>query len=247
MIYYIILGLIQGLTEFLPVSSSAHLIILEHLMGINENQLAIAVVLHLGTASALVIFFFKDLLGLLKNLRLLFLLFVVTLITVSIGLAGKDFFENLFSSIYFAGISLAISGVILLITRKFMDGKRNDFGFKDAVILGIVQAIAIIPGISRSGVTVSTLLFRKLNRISAFRISFLAAIPVIFGAAIFETRKINLALKAESANLILGFIASLFTGLIALWVLKLVLRKSRLYYFGYYCIIIAVITLLFIK
>ena len=90
----IILGLIQGLTEFLPVSSSGHLVLAQNLMGITENQLAISVVLHLGTGLALVVFFFKELLGIFKNIKLLAFLFVATLITVLIGLSGKDFFES---------------------------------------------------------------------------------------------------------------------------------------------------------
>ncbi|MFZ2603102.1 MAG: undecaprenyl-diphosphate phosphatase [Candidatus Omnitrophota bacterium] len=247
MLNYIILGIVQGLTEFLPVSSSGHLLILQQVLGVSKNQLAITVILHLGTVGSLIVFFFKDLLGLAKNFKLLAALFLVTVITVVIGLAGKDFFENLFVSPKPVAFALALTGLVLIITKKYSFGKKEDLTLQDAFILGIAQSIAIIPGISRSGITVSTLLFRKISPASSFRFSFLAAIPVIFGAAIFEARKINLALKEDFLFCFIGFWASFFSGLIALKILKLVLVKAKLYYFGYYCIIIAVITLIFLK
>lgn len=244
---HIILGIVQGLTEFLPVSSSGHLLILEKVLGVSENQLAISIILHLGTAFSLIVFFFKDLLGLLKNFKLLAALFLVTVITALIGLIGKDFFENLFVSPKPVAISLAITGLILISTKKLKLGKKENLNFEDAFILGLTQSIAIIPGISRSGITVATLLYRKISPASSFRFSFLAAIPVILGATIFEARKINLALKEDFLFLFIGFWASFFSGLIALRILKLVLDKAKLYYFGYYCIIIAVISLIFLK
>jgi len=246
MLKYIILGIIQGITEFFPVSSSGHLVIILYKLGITENQVAISIVLHLGTGFALMIFFFKDLLRLLNDFRLLMLLFIVTIITVIIGLLGKDFFEGLFSLPKPVAIALIVTGVILLFTRKFMAGKRNNLNIKDAIILGITQSIAIIPGISRSGITISTLLFRKIDRENSFRFSFLAAIPVIFGAAILEARNIDFAVRAQAQNLLISFVASFLFGIFSLNILKIVLRKARLYYFGYYCIIIGIITLLFI-
>jgi len=118
---------------------------------------------------------------------------------------------------------------------------------KDALILGITQGIAIIPGISRSGITISTLLFRKINRETSFRFSFLASIPAVFGAAILESKKINLLPRVDIKNFIVGFIFSLLTGIFSLWILKIVLNKAKLYYFGYYCIFVAIITLLFLR
>lgn len=247
MIKYIILGIVQGMTEFLPVSSSGHLVILEKILGVTADQLAISVVLHLGTAFALVVFFFKDLGRVLRDFRLLSLLFITTVITVIIGIAGKDFFENLFASTTPVALALIVTGIMLISTKRFMTGTRNDLNFKDASILGLTQSIAIIPGISRSGTTVSTLLFRGLDREKSFYFAFLAAIPVIFGAALFEMKKIDYALKAEPVALAVGFLASFFTGLFSLWILKLVIRKAKLHYFGYYCIAVAVITLLFLR
>lgn len=244
---YIILGIIQGLTEFLPVSSSAHLVIMQKILGITGQELAVSVVLHLGTSLALVIFFFKDILNLRRNIRLLSLIIIVTTITGIIGITGRDFFVGLFSSLKVIAVALILTGIILILTRKFMNAKRNILGISDVCILGITQGIAIIPGISRSGITISTLLFRGIDRKVSFRFSFLASIPAVLGAAILEAKDISFALKIEPQNFICGFIASLLSGLLSLWILKTILDKAKLYYFGYYCIIAAIITLLFIR
>ncbi|MFH0913150.1 MAG: undecaprenyl-diphosphate phosphatase [Candidatus Omnitrophota bacterium] len=246
MLRYIILGISQGITEFLPVSSSGHLVIMQHILGITYNQLALSVVLHLGTAFALAVFFFRDLLGLAKNFKLLRLLFIVTIITAIIGLLGKDFFEALFSSVKLVALALIVTGIILILTKKFIFGQRKKITFKDALVLGFTQSIAIIPGISRSGITISTLLFRGIDRENSFRFSFLAAMPVIFGAAILEAKNIDFAMRMESGNLLAGFVASFLAGIISLKFLKMVLKQARLHYLGYYCIIIAIITLIFI-
>jgi undecaprenyl-diphosphatase len=247
MIKYVLLGIIQGITEFLPVSSSGHLVIMQKLLGITKDQVAVSVILHLGTAFALVVFFFKDLLKLLNNFRLLSLLFIITFITAVIGLLGKDFFESLFASTTPVALALIVTGLILILTKKFMNGRNTAITLKDAAILGLTQSIAIIPGISRSGITISTLLFRGIDRENSFRFSFLAAIPVIFGAALVEAKNIDFAMKAETVNLLAGFLASFLFGVASLNILKIVLKKAKLYYFGYYCIIMAIITLLFIR
>ncbi len=247
MIKYIILGIVQGLTEFFPVSSSGHLVIMQHILGITGQELVTSVILHLGTVLALIIFFFKDIISLLRNLRLCLLIIVVTAVTGIIGIAGKDFFEELFGSPKLVAIALVVTGIILITTKKYMDAKRNSVGFKDAFILGITQGIAIIPGISRSGITISTLLFRKIDRETSFKFSFLAAIPAVLGAALLEYKDIGHIASADFINLACGFVFSLLAGLFSLRVLKLVLGKAKLHYFGYYCIFIAVVTLLFIR
>lgn len=247
MLKYIILGIIQGLTEFLPVSSSGHLVIMQKVLGISGQELALSVVLHLGTVLALIIFFFKDILNLARNFRWLSLIIIVTIITGIIGLSGKDFFAQLFTSPRIVSISLICTGIILMLTRNFMFVKRSELSFKDAFILGITQGIAIIPGISRSGITISTLLFRRIDQETSFKFSFLASIPAVLGAAILEMKDIRIALKFEFMHFLIGFIFSFLTGLLALRLLKIILKQAKLYYFGYYCILIAIITLLFIK
>lgn len=247
MIKFIFLGLVQGVTEFFPVSSSAHLLILQRITGVCADALALSVILHLGTALALVVFFFKDILGLLRDMRALFLIAVVTVVTGVIGIAGKDFFESLFSSPKAAAAALLVTGLILLATKKIRDTSRDMLDIKDALILGFMQAVAIIPGISRSGITISTLLFRKIDRQTVFKFSFLAAIPVILGAALLEFKKIGLALAGQRAQLSAGFIVSFISGLAALWALRSIISRAKLYYFGYYCIVVSIVTLIFIK
>lgn len=247
MIKYILFGITQGITEFLPISSSAHLVIMQKLLGVNGKEVALFVVLHFATALSLIIFFFKDILNLLRDKNNLLLIVIVSVITGIIGISGKDFFESLFSSTLPVAIALIFTGIILVLTKKFIDSKRTNLEIKDALILGLMQGIAIIPGISRSGITISTLLFRRIDRQTCFRFSFLASIPVIFGAIILEAKDIGLAIQSELKNFFVGFISSLLVGILSLWILKTILHKAKLHYFGYYCIIIAIITLLFIR
>jgi undecaprenyl-diphosphatase len=247
MLKYIILGIAQGLTEFLPVSSSGHLVILQRVFGISANQVAVSVILHLGTLSALCIFFFKDILRLFNHPRALGLIVIVTFITGIIGVAGKGFFEELFSSPKFVALAWLITGAVLLLTRNFMQPKKHHVDPRDATILGLAQGIAIIPGLSRSGMTVSTLLFRGIDRETSFHFSFLASIPAIVGAAIVEARDINFIFQGETKNFLAGFACSLITGFFALRLMHTLVRQAKLYYFGYYCIFAALVTLVFIK
>ena len=247
MIKYAVLGIVQGLTEFLPVSSSAHLIFAQKILGMAGEELVLSVVLHLGTTLALVIFFFKDILKLFSNLKWILLILIVTIITGVIGISGKHFFESLFTSARLAAFALIITGVILILTRRVRRPIREMLGLSDALILGVTQGLAIIPGISRSGITISTLLFRKIDWENCFKFSFLASIPAILGAALLEARKIDCAMQVNFNNFALGFFFSFVFGLVALSILKLVLRRSRLDCFGYYCIVAAIAALIFIK
>ncbi len=247
MFKYIFLGVTQGLTEFLPVSSSGHLIVVQRFLGVFSEEIALSVVLHLGTVLALVIFFFKDILAAFRSLKMLLLIAIVTVITGLIGIFGKDFFEGLFSCPRFISLEFAITGIILFFTRSFQNGARSELTKTDAVVTGVAQAISIIPAISRSGITISALLFRRIDRQTAFNFSFLASIPAIFGAALLEAGKVNAALSYNSLNLVAGFIASFFSGIIALSILRRIVRNSKLHYFSYYCFVVAVITLIFLK
>jgi undecaprenyl-diphosphatase len=247
MVKYIALGLIQGFTEFLPVSSSGHLAVAQKLWGLTEQSVAIAVIMHLGTLLAVIAYFFKDILKAARDIKMLGMILLVTFITGIIGFTGKDFFEQIFSSVKAIAIGWLISGIILLLTKSFMSSNRAKPNIKDCLILGVTQGIAIIPGVSRSGITLSTLLFRKIEKISSFNFSFLVSIPAVAGAAILEAKKIGFALNGEPKGLIAGFLCSFVSGLFALWLLKKVLDKAKFYYFGYYCIAIAVFTFIFIK
>jgi len=242
----IILGLIQGLTEFLPISSSGHLVICQRLFGLSGQEVALTVILHMGTLLAIVIFFFRDILKALSSVRLILLTLLVTSITGAVGLLGKEFFEGLFFSTRAVALAWFATGLLLLSTKRAMDGKRKEIDIKDASMLGFTQAIAIIPGISRSGVTISTLLFRKIDRSASFVLSFILGLPVIFGAGILEAKDIGSVLKSNPLVVAIGFMVSLISGIIALALLKRIMDKARFHYFGYYCIAISVATFLFI-
>lgn len=247
MFRYIFLGIVQGFTEFFPVSSSGHLVVLQKVLGMDKDMLALSVVLHFGTALAVVIFFSKDILAALRSVRLSFFIVIVTVITGIIGVSGKHLFEGLFGSARGVAIAWLVTAAVLLLTGKFTGAQRKIIGIRDALVLGITQGLAIAPGVSRSGITISTLLFRGIDREVAFSFSFLASIPAILGAGLLEAKDIDLALSSNFKNFALGFVFSFLAGLVALWLLRRIVNKARLHYFAYYCIIVAIITLVFIK
>ncbi|MFA4988141.1 MAG: undecaprenyl-diphosphate phosphatase [Candidatus Omnitrophota bacterium] len=247
MIEYIFLGIIQGLTEFLPVSSSGHLVILQNLLGVTADKLTVSVVLHLGTLLAVVIFFRKDILGLFRNPRMLGLVLVASAITGIIGISAKDLFERAFCSVRVVGAAWFFTGLILIFAGKASSSGRRTPGAKDACFLGLVQSLAIIPGVSRSGITISALLLRKIDPKEAFTFSFLVSIPLILAAAALEAGKINGLNAGDLGNLTAGFFFSLLTGLAALSFLRMVINKARFHYFGYYCLFVSVLTLIFIR
>jgi undecaprenyl-diphosphatase len=220
---------------------------MQNILGIYSNQIAVSVILHLGTLFAVIIFFRKDILNLLKNPKALGKAFVVVIITGAIGLFAKDFFESLFSLPKLVGGAWIFTGLVLMATKKFTQLNRDKLKFTDALILGVTQGLAIIPGVSRSGITISTLFFRKIKRELAFTFSFLVSIPIILGAALLEARKIESVSSADIKNLAAGFVFSFITGLFALSLLRSIINKAKFYYFGYYCFFMAAVTLLFIK
>jgi undecaprenyl-diphosphatase len=247
MIEYIILGIVQGITEFLPVSSSGHLAVLGRLFGLSEQSVAISIIMHLGTLLAVLVFFFRDILEALCSKRTVLLILAVTCITGLIGVLGKDFFESLFTSVKAIAIGWIATGVILLLTKRFMHNDRKTIGMKDAMILGVTQGIAIIPGVSRSGITISTMLFRGVEKMTCFTFSFLVSIPAIAGAALLEAKKIHFAFSGNPVQLATGFFCSFAAGLFALWALKQMLAKAKFHYFAYYCFALALITLIWIR
>ncbi len=241
-IKYIFLGVVQGLTEFLPVSSSAHLVIFQELLRIQEDPILLSIILHLGSLAALLVFLFKDIKRLLK-VRFLFYIFSATAITALIVVFGQDFFESMFHSARKLALPLFTTGLILLCTKKFRPGRRSlpDLKIGDAFWLGLVQGISVIPGLSRSGVTISALLFRDVERVAAFKFSFLASIFAILGALFFKLGDFSGLAVYEFKYMASGFFASFFSGLLALKVLLAVIRKARLYLFGYYCLALALV------
>lgn len=246
----IILGIIQGLTEFLPVSSSGHLVIAEHLLpGWQQTGIVFEIILHLATLLAVIIFFRQDLLQLIKSLYtksfearrqryLLLMIILATIPTGIIGLAGKKIFVGLFERLDVVGGMLLITALLLWLaeTPRAQNGERNG-GLKDAVLIGITQGLAIIPGISRSGSTISVAMLLGIEPEKAARFSFLISIPAISGAALLNIKDIsNLPAEQIPASLY-GAAAALITGLLALKFLLMIIKKRRLRLFSIYCTI----------
>ena len=249
MLKYFFLGIVQGLTEFLPVSSSGHLVLLQRILDIKQQQLLNIIILHLATVLSLLVFFFRDIIESIKDWKLALNILVVTSVTGVIAVAGKDYLESLFSSVKMVALGLLITGVALSFTRFFPQGKRKigALKIKDALVFGFVQAIAVIPGISRSGATISTLLFRGADKDAAFKFSFLASIPAVAGAFILEAKRSNFSFSSLSPALYLGFICAFISGIFALYVLRMILKKAKFHYFGYYCICISLLSWIFLK
>lgn len=267
--YHFILGAVQGLTEFLPVSSSAHLVIFQNLFGFKEPQIMLDVVLHLGTLTAVVIFLWRNIanitVGFFKGLgtisagknplstnkdftRALYII-IATVPTAIIGVLFKKKFEAMFGSLLIVGCFLIVTGFILFFTKKFARKEKRGMNFFDALIIGIMQGVAICPGISRSGITISTGIYRGLDPAAAAKFSFLLAIPAILGAAVVELKDF-VAVPAQELWLIaIGFAASAVFGYIAIALLLKIVRDFKLYYFSYYCwavgIAVVVLTLRF--
>jgi undecaprenyl-diphosphatase len=239
---YIILGLVQGFTEFLPVSSSGHLVIAQKLLGL-ENSIAFDITVHLATLLAVVAFFWRDILKLINKPRLVGLLLLSTAITGAIGVAFSDQFEAMFSSTRAVGFFLLLTGVVLFTAEAFPKGKKDEgrMTWWDSILIGLGQAAAICPGLSRSGTTISTGLMRGLDRELAARYSFLLSIPTIFAAGLFQIKKIA---AVESVwPLILGAVAAFVSGYIAIWLFMGIIQKYSLRPFAYYCFVIGLLVL----
>lgn len=249
---YLFLGVIQGLTEFLPVSSSGHLVIFQALLGVGEN-VAFDTVLHLATALALIIYFWPDLWGLLKkeNWKLLGLLLLATAVTGVIGFAGKDFFESLFSSARAVGFFLLVTGAFIMLGEWLGRGRRQLSGMTwvDAVIIGLAQGVAIVPGISRSGTTISATLGRDFEREAAARFSFLLAIPAILGAGLLQSKAIVKAgeIGIGFGPLLIGFVAAFVSGLLAIKFFMELIKRTSIRAFAYYCFAVGFLVILFLR
>ena len=244
----IILGIIQGITEFLPVSSSGHLEIAKTILGENkvgEESLLMTVVLHFATALSTIIIFRKDILEILNGL-LQFknndsfwfsLKIVLSMIPAAfVGVFFNDEIEALFGgSLTLVGSMLLVTGLLLFLADKAKASAKK-VGMKHAILIGISQAIAIIPGISRSGATISTAVLLGIDKEKAARFSFLMVVPLIFGKMAKDILSGDIQYETTTfIPLLMGFIFAFLTGMFACkWMIKLV-KSSQLKYFAYYC------------
>lgn len=252
----IILGLIQGLTEFLPVSSSGHLEIAKAIFGDNsvpEESLLFTVILHFATALSTLVIFKKEIIEILKGLfqfkwneqTIFSLKIIVSMIpAVIIGLLFEEQLESFFSgNLLLVGLMLLVTAVLLLFADKAKNTNK-DVSYKNAIIIGISQAIAMLPGISRSGATISTSVLLGIDREKSARFSFLMVVPLIFGKVAKDLLTGDLSMNSsQTAPFIIGFIAAFFSGLLACkWMIALV-KKSKLSYFSIYCVIVGIIAI----
>lgn len=246
----IILGLVQGITEFLPVSSSGHLVLLQKIFGISENMLMFDIMVHVGTLAAVMTVLRKEILSLLKKpfQRLTWLLVAATVPTAVIAVAFKDFFEEMFISGGALGIKFLITGFVILFAEEFNRGGKNvDLtSYKDAVFIGVMQGVAIMPAISRSGFTISGALFRDLDREFAARFSFLLSIPAILGAALFQAKDIIEAGSgtAMSASIVAGTVAAAVSGYFSVRFMIALIKKGNMKYFSYYVFVLGTFVLI---
>lgn len=238
---YLLLGIIQGLTEFLPVSSSGHLVLLKHWINLQSENAVLEVFLHFATLLAIIIFFRKKILKYATKEK--FPLIVIgTLPIAVIGVLFKDEIQSLFNNYVLVIITLSLTGLILFLSRNSKEDKEN-LDLKMALFIGIAQAIALTPGISRSGITVATALLLGIKRKKAFEFSFILAIPALLGAFIINIPDICKT-KIETGNLLVGGVSAFLSGLFALWVFYKIVRKKDLYFFSYYLWFVAATSLL---
>lgn len=256
----IILGLVQGLTEPLPVSSSAHLVIIPALIpGFHQPSVLFDVVLHLGTLVAVIFFLRKDIAGIIASLlpetglrsilpaipgeerttnrRLALLIIVATFLTGVIGVLFKDRIERLFESVETTAVMLLITGLLLFLSDRVKKAERekNAMNLTDGIVIGLVQAVALIPGISRSGSTITFGIFRGLRRETAARFSFLLSIPAIAGAAVLKAGDMTQIPAGDLIAMGAGFLSAAGTGFLALKLLFVVINRTGLGFFAYYC------------
>lgn len=242
-----VLGIVQGATEFLPISSTAHLILFPWFLGWEGeiNTLTFTVAVHGGTLFALLIYFHKDWLNLLKDKQLLYLLTIATIPTVAVGAIFYDTIEQAIRNPLIIVFSLVVFGILMLVAERYGKMNKKEASMKDSIAIGFSQAISLIPGVSRSGITITAGLFRNLTRESAARFSFLMATPITGGVVILEGSKLLKNPEHYSLDIITsGFIAAFISSFFAIKFLLNFFKKYPLHIFVYYRFLLAGIILI---
>lgn len=261
-----IIGLVQGLTEFLPVSSSAHLIFVQQALGLSDVGLAFDVLMHVGTLVAVVIYFYTDIINMIKGFFLSLidlkegnfipeikkdpykkLAWLTILATIPVGVVGvlfNDAVEAMFTGLTVPAFLLLITGCLLYVSQRMNSGRIDvrNFSIKEALIMGCGQAIAVLPGLSRSGTTIASGLFAGLDKEFAAKFSFILSIPAILGAAVFQLKDLSGG-SIEIGACIAGFIVAVISGYFAISFLLKIVRERSLDIFAYYCWIVGIIVL----
>jgi len=251
----ILLGIIQGLAEFLPVSSSGHLLVFHHLFGIqSDDNLTFLVVLNLGSLIPLLYIFRSDLILLVRQpfQKLVYLLVIATLPIIAVTLLFEDFVVGLFQTTQFLAIGFLITGTMLILSDKINANKRSikSLGYLDAVVVGVTQALAVFPGISRSGSTISASLLRGLTREDAAKFSFLMSIPTAIGAMAFRVLRMFtgdiVVADLSVVNLLAGFVAAAISGYLSINFMMRLIKTAKLKYFAlFYVFGLAIVIFVF--
>ena len=264
----VLLGVVQGLTEFLPVSSSGHLILFQNLLGLKEPLLAFDISVHVGTLLAVIAYFYKDIIAMLKalgrllsgrfsrrasagpwtqdrDIRMALLIVTGSIPTAFLGLLFKEIAETLFSSVTIVGITLMITGAILWGTRRLGENGHGirRFTAGGSLLVGIVQGLAIIPGISRSGSTIAAGLYLGLDRETAARFSFLLSIPAVAGAGLLGAMDLVPQSGLPLALIAAGTLVSCGVGYASLKLLVWMVGRGRLHFFAPYCFVLGAVAL----
>lgn len=248
---YLILGIVQGLTEFLPVSSSGHLALGADVLDLPENDIAFTVLVHAATALSTIVVFWDDIKKLItgETPRKYLAFLAVSMVPAAIvGFTFKDQIKAI-TSTEFVGYMLIITALILALSQKIKSSGIKPVGWLNSILIGIAQAMAILPGISRSGSTIGAALILGVNREEAARFSFLMALPVIGGATLLELKdlvEVGTIASGDSVPVLgyaLGFTAAFVSGLLACkWMIRLV-KGTNLMWFAVYCLIIGLVTI----
>ena len=262
----VLLGIVQGLTEFLPISSSGHLVLGEFLLKVRFDDISFEVFLHLGTFLSVVIVFRHTIWSILRAVWLkaksIFvrkvasyqsegwhLLLLIIAGSIPAGIAGmlfKNYVEKSFSSVLFVSVMLLFTGTILFLTQ-FLKTARGKLNFSDAFMVGLAQALALLPGISRSGMTISAGIFKGVERSKAAEFSFILSLPAILGASVIELREVlsHANLGQDIRIYLAGAITAFAVGYLAIKFLLNVIKKGKFQYFAYYCLAVGLFFLIF--
>lgn len=254
----LIQAIIQGITEWLPISSSGHLVIAQEYLLHEQPPLIFNVALHIGTLCVIMAVFWKEIVSILKALvrldfkteegKLALFIAVGSIPTALIGYFFHDIFESFFYNVLVVGVALVINGFILFISERRGDGE--DLDYLDSLLVGIAQGVAIIPGISRSGFTIATGLLRKVEKKTAFTYSFLLSVPAAIGAAVSESARAfasnELVISSvDTAILLSGIVVSMIVGYVSLKLLQRLVMRERFHLFAYYCWLVGTVIILY--
>lgn len=265
-IFIIIQGIIQGLTEFLPVSSSGHLSVAQHFMNIGDESLIISIVLHLGTLAAVFAAFWGTIWGMIKeffltirdiftgkfswrnmndNRRMMFMVIIATLVLVPVYFF-KDFFTSVEGDgdIIFEGCAFVFTAILLFLSDACVKGYKTgkDMTVKDAITVGMFQCVALFPGVSRSGSTVTAGLFCGLTRETAVTYSFILGIPAILGGSVLEIKDaVSSGVQLDIVPLLIGFLTAAIVGFLSIKLVKLIIKHDKFKIFGIYTLILGLL------